>query len=111
VFADRVPTTPHARVDDWLTSLDAMAGLSVRTLVPSHGPVARGRAGIDQTRRYLRWLDGSLAQGAQRGLEVTELLAQPVPPEFRGWAAFDTEYVRNVLHLYPGHEARSLQPR
>jgi quinoprotein relay system zinc metallohydrolase 1 len=111
VFADRVPTTPHAEVDEWLKSLDALAGVSVRTLIPSHGPVARGRAGIDQTRRYLRWLDGSLARSAQRGLEVAELLTQPVPAEFRAWAAFDTEYVRNLLHLYPAHEARSLQPR
>ena len=32
----------------------------------------------------------------------------PVPAEFRGWAAFDTEYLRNVAHLYPGYERRAL---
>lgn len=111
VFAERVPTTPHARVPEWLASLDALAAQPMRSLVPSHGPVAQGLAGIDQTRRYLRWLEGSLASAARRGLEVSELLAQPVPAEFRAWAAFDTEYVRNIVHLYPAHEARSLQSR
>ncbi|HSV71420.1 MAG TPA: quinoprotein relay system zinc metallohydrolase 1 [Methylibium sp.] len=111
VFADRVPTTPHARVDEWLTSLDALALAPTGALVPSHGPVARGRAGVEQTRRYLQWLDGHLAGAARQGHEIAELLSRPVPDEFRAWAAFDTEYVRNVMHLYPGHEARSLQPR
>ncbi len=36
-------------------------------------------------------------------------MALPVPPEFRAWAAFATEYPRNVVHLYPGYEARTLQ--
>jgi hypothetical protein len=77
-------------------------------LVPSHGPVERGVVGIEQTRRYLRWIDASFTQAAQGGLEMNDVLRQPVPAEFRAWAAFKTEYGRNVAHLYPRYEQRAL---
>lgn len=108
VFADRIPTTPHADIPAWLASLDALAARAPRLLVPSHGPVDRGVAGIEQTRRYLRWLDQSFDRAARRGDDMNDVLSQPVPAEFRGWAAFATEYVRNVAHLYPRYEQRVL---
>lgn len=115
VFVERVPTTPHASLADWLAALDALAaadaGQPFKTLVPSHGPVRPDARGIAQTRAYLRWLDSSFSAAARRGLEMTELLAQPVPAEFRGWAALATEYTRNVVHLYPAYEAQSFQSR
>lgn len=111
VFADRVPTTPHADVAAWLASLDRVAALGVRIVVPSHGPVDRGLAGIDGTRRYLRWLDGTFADWARQGWDLNEVLRGPVPAEFRGWAAFGTEYLRNVTHLYPVYERRVLSSR
>ncbi len=114
VFAHRVPTTPHAQLDAWFASLDAMAALAARgitQIVPSHGPVARGAEGIDETRRYLHWLDTSFSAAARQGLEMSEVLTLPVPAEYRAWAAFQTEYVRNVAHLYPRYEQRALQGR
>jgi quinoprotein relay system zinc metallohydrolase 1 len=108
VFADRVPTTPHADLGPWLASLDELAARKPSAVVPSHGPVDGGLAGIDQTRRYLRWLDASFTQAARAGLEMNDVLRQPVPAEFRGWAAFKTEYGRNVAHLYPRYEQRVL---
>lgn len=111
VFVDRVPTTPHAKLGDWLASLDALQPLRVETMVPSHGPVVGDARGIEQTRAYLRWIDGSFSQAAQRGWDLNEVLRQPVPADFRGWAAFATEYTRNVVHLYPAYETRVLQRR
>lgn len=115
VFVDRVPTTPHARLPDWLASLDALAAAHAerpfKAMVPSHGPVRQDARGIEQTRNYLRWLDGHFSTAAQRGVEMTELLAMPVPAEFRHWAALDTEFTRNVVHLYPAYETQALQAR
>lgn len=113
VFSRRVPTTPHAQVPAWLASLDALQalpGLAQAQVVPSHGPVHRGPEGLEQTRRYLRWLDGRFRDAAVQGQEMNELLRAPVPPEFRGWAAFDTEYLRNIAHLYPRYEREALAP-
>ncbi len=107
VFAQRIPTTPHAQVSAWMTSLDrlrARPGLATAIVVPSHGPVHRGFLGTDQTRDFLRWLDGHFARAAQEGWDMNDLLRAPVPAPYREWAAFRTEFVRNVAHLYPRYE-------
>jgi glyoxylase-like metal-dependent hydrolase (beta-lactamase superfamily II) len=112
VFANRIPTTPHARVDRWLASLDRLEALlaaeRVHTLVPSHGPVRADLSGIAQTRNYLQWLDHQFSAWARQGWEMTDVLHAPVPQPFRSWAAFETEYVRNVAHLYPRYENQML---
>jgi quinoprotein relay system zinc metallohydrolase 1 len=115
VFVQRIPTTPHAEVGPWLKSLDALDSLNLRTLVPSHGPVQTtpeaARDGIAQTRRFLQWVDQNFSRWAAQGWEMNEVLRAPVPAEFRGWAAFKTEYTRNVAHLYPVYEQRVLGAR
>ncbi|MBL8482047.1 MAG: quinoprotein relay system zinc metallohydrolase 1 [Rhodocyclaceae bacterium] len=103
-FHARVPTTPHAAVPAWLESLDVLETLPFRIVVPSHGPVAHTGAPITETRAYLRWLDATLRDAAARGLDMNEVLALPIPERFRGFAALDTEFVRNVSHLYPRYE-------
>jgi quinoprotein relay system zinc metallohydrolase 1 len=112
VFTDRIPTTPHARVGPWLASLERLPALlqaaGVRTVVPSHGPVRDDLQGLAQTQRFLRWVDGSFTRWAREGWDMNEVLRAPVPAEFRGWAAFQTEYIRNVAHLYPRYEREVL---
>jgi quinoprotein relay system zinc metallohydrolase 1 len=113
VFAQRVPTTPHADIGPWLASLQRLEELVARRglrIVPSHGPVRDDAGAIAATARYLRWLDASFRAAAERGLEMNEVIAQPVPEEFRGWAALRTEYVRNVANLYPRYERAALLP-
>jgi quinoprotein relay system zinc metallohydrolase 1 len=107
-FADRIPTTPHARIDAWLASLTTLAATlkaaDARVIVPSHGPVRHDTAALFQTRDYLRWLDDRLRLAARNGLELAEVLKLPLPAPYKSWAAVDTEYLRNVVHLFPGHE-------
>jgi len=115
VFADRVPTTPHARPRDWLKALDALAALpalKAGTVVPSHGPVhsgSSGNLGLPQTRAYLLWLDEQFARWAEQGWDMNEVLRGPVPDAFKHWAAWPAEYTRNVAHLYPAYERWVLQ--
>jgi quinoprotein relay system zinc metallohydrolase 1 len=115
-FAERIPTTPHAQLANWLTSLaqlDAdlqtlLPAPQLHALVPSHGPVRADTSALQQTRDYLTWLDTTFEQAAQAGLDMVELLRIPLPLTFRHWAAVSTEFTRNVIHLYPQYEARSL---
>lgn len=109
VFFQRAPTTPHARIDRWLASLDRLAALPFKTLVPGHGPVTQDAAPIAQTRAYLAWLQRSMAQGADAGLDMTEMLARPLPAEFRQLAVEPEEYRRSVSHLYPAAEQAALE--
>jgi len=104
VFVQRIPTTPHARIVAWQRSLQTLATLAPTALVPSHGPVRTDTQGIVMTRRYLQWIDRTFREAAERGLDMNEVLRLDVPAEFRAWAAFGTEYVRNVAHLYPRYE-------
>ncbi len=109
VFADRVPTTPHADPQAWLRSLEALSRLKLTTVVPSHGPVHSGLRGLQQTRAYLQWLDGSFTRWAAAGWEVNEVLRASPPDDFTRWAAWPAEYTRNVAHLYPRYERAALQ--
>lgn len=109
VFNQRLPTTPHAHVGPWLASLERLAALPIKVLVPGHGPVARDATPLEQTRAYLTWLQRTLAEGAAAGRDMTEMLASPLPPAFAGWAVAPTEYQRSVSHLYPAAEEAALE--
>jgi quinoprotein relay system zinc metallohydrolase 1 len=111
VFADRVPTTPHADPKAWLAALDTLAGLKLGTVVPSHGPVHQGPRGLQQTRDFLQWLDTSFTQWAAQGWEMNDVLRARPPEAFTRWAAWPAEYTRNVAHLYPAYERAALAPR
>ena len=113
VFADRVPTTPHAHIGQWLTSLDPLAQWltegGYRWVVPSHGPIHQGLVGVEQTRDWLRWLQTTLQTSAERGLDLNEvLLDTPIPPRFAQWAAMPAELHRSLTQLYPAVEAKAL---
>lgn len=116
-FADRIPTTPHAKLPLWQSSLTQLSadlasllpGERLHFVVPSHGPVRADAHALDQTREYLTWLDARLSHAAQSGLEMVDVLRSPVPAPYRNWAAINTEYARNVTHLYPNYEVQSLQ--
>ena len=112
VFSQRVPTTPHADFEAWLASLDTLAQWqqsgNFQQVVPSHGPVHTGSAGIDETRDWLRWLTASLQASAERGLDLSEVLRQPVPERFAQWAAQPVELQRTLAQWYPRFEQRAL---
>lgn len=114
-FSQRIPTTPHADIPAWLASLRQLEGdipkvlgRQPKAVIPSHGLVRADLAAIVQTRDYLTWIDSTLTRSARQGLEMTEVLAQAIPSAFASWAALDTEYLRNVVHLYPRYETHVL---
>jgi quinoprotein relay system zinc metallohydrolase 1 len=108
VFANRVPTVPHAHLDRWIASLQRIRQWitqgRVKTVVPSHGPVHTGSQGVDQTLDWLQWLHARMQTSAARGLDISEVLRLPIPERFASWAALRPEYVRNVTTLYPRYE-------
>ncbi len=112
VFSRRVPTTPHADFEAWLSSLDTLAQWQrqegFQQVVPSHGPVHTGPAGIEETRDWLRWLTASLRESAERGLDLSEVLDMPVPERFKGWAAQPAELQRTLTQWYPRYEQAAL---
>jgi quinoprotein relay system zinc metallohydrolase 1 len=108
VFHDRAPSTPHADLARWRTSLDTLAALGHRRVVPGHGPVDLTPAGaIRQTRDWIDWLEATLEQAAADGLGMVEAGALPIPERFVRLKAARYELQRSVAHLYPAIEAKT----
>lgn len=112
VFNGRAPTTPHADIDVWFKALDELEALSESpgfvALVPGHGAISRDASPIRQTRAWLTWLQASLRQAAEAGLDMSEVLARPLPASFVELPVAASEYRRSVGHLFPAAEAQAL---
>lgn len=111
VFFERAATTPNADIDRWLASLDQLAALPYRVLVPGHGPAVLDGEAIIQTRDYLDWLRQTLVDAAERGLDMNEIMRLAMPARFRRLAVLQEEWRRSVSHLYPDIELQSLPVR
>ena len=110
VFNDRTATTPHANVDNWLEALDKIQGLAFKTMVPGHGDIVKNASAVAQTRQYLLWLEKTLRQSADNGLDMIETIQQPIPQQFSAIPLVKSEYTRSVSHLFPAMEANVLTP-
>lgn len=105
LFYQRALTTPNTPgLAVWLKDLRALEALPWKVLVPGHGPLSTDRAPFAQMVDYLGWLDGLLRESAAQGLDMTEVIALPLPPRFAGIALGQYELIRSVSHLYPGYE-------
>ena len=114
-FNGRAPTTPHADVAHWLAALDRLEALTRESgfaaLVPGHGAVTRDAAPLRQTRAWLTWLTQTMRDAARAGLDMNDLLARPLPPEFAKLPVAASEYRRSVGHLFPAAEQAALEGR
>ena len=110
VFNNRAATTPNATIATWLKTLDVLQTLPFKTLVSGHGKVTNDKAPIAQTHAYLEWLDTTLKNGAEQGLDMNEVMQTPIPEQFKDVALAQHELRRSVAHLYPALETAVLKP-
>ena len=112
VFNGRAPTTPHADVAHWLKALDQLDALTreagFKALLPGHGAPTADAAPIGQTRAWLTWLSAAMRDAAKAGLDMNDVLARPLPPEFASLPVAASEYRRSVGHLFPAAEQEAL---
>ncbi|WEN42943.1 Hydroxyacylglutathione hydrolase [Thauera sp. GDN1] len=109
VFNGRAPTTPHADIARWLAALDALERLPAQRWVPGHGEVVTDTAPLRQTRDYLAWLQRTIRQSAEDGLDMSEVFATPIPARFAALALVENEFRRSVAHLFPAAEQAVLE--
>lgn len=103
-FLYRAPTTPHADIDTWRQSLDALASMDKALIMPGHGPSDASDESIAQTADYIDWLHGTLSEAVGRGYSMNEAMLLPIPERFAGLGVVRTEFERSVVHLYPALE-------
>jgi uncharacterized sulfatase len=111
-FNGRAPTTPHADVPHWLAALDQLESLTgapgFKVLLPGHGAQATDAGPIRLTRSWLTWLSAAMRDAAKSGLDMNDVLARPLPPEFASLPVALSEYRRSVGHLFPAAELDAL---
>lgn len=105
VFLDRAPTTPHADLNKWRSSLDAIGGMDCRQLIPGHGPVETGMRGVQQTHEWLNVLEEAIRGAFERGLSMNEAMAVTLPEWTQKMALVRYEFERSIMHFYPKLEA------
>jgi quinoprotein relay system zinc metallohydrolase 1 len=105
VFLDRAPTTPHADIERWQTSLANLGAIPSSRLIPGHGPAEENLRGIEQTRQWLEAIDQIIKDAFEKGLDVTEAIALPLPDWTEKIALARYEFERSVMHIYPKLEA------
>lgn len=108
VFHDRAPATPHADLALWHKSLDTLAALPRRQLVPGHGPLDTDGSAIAQTRDWLDWLDTALHAAVAQGMDMTEAGQMPIPEKFASVKMARYELQRSVAHFYARIEDATL---
>ena len=88
----------HGNPDHWISILDRITSLGVRTVVPGHGPVGPVEA-IQPVQCYLRDIAQIVRDAVQAGKSKAEVEALKIPAAYEQWAG--TEYFgRNMSALY-----------
>jgi glyoxylase-like metal-dependent hydrolase (beta-lactamase superfamily II) len=90
------PYTGDAYLADWPATLDRIAALKPRALVPGRGDAlttpAKVRAAIDGTRAFVRKLFASVRRGRRAGKDLRTVYRDTyrrLKPEFGHWVIFD----------------------
>lgn len=109
-FYNRTPTTPHAHVNSWQRAIKQLQDIPYHTIVPGHGPLDKNGASLTQTLSYLDWLQATLQQAAEDGLEMTEVMRLNKPAAFQKFSVLDKEFERSVAHLWPTLVEQTLPP-
>ncbi|GAA0686111.1 quinoprotein relay system zinc metallohydrolase 2 [Marinobacterium maritimum] len=105
VFYQRALTTPHTPgLKQWQNELEQLRQIPFKLMLPGHGPRVTDRRALDQMKDYLMWLDSTLRSSAERGMSMTEVMAQPIPERFNSIALRRAEFERTVFHLYANYE-------
>lgn len=107
-FLDRAPTTPHADIKTWRETLAKLGAIAASKIVPGHGPAETGMRAIEQTRDWLDRIEEVIGRSFEAGLDITEAMVAPLPPDLEKIALARYEFQRSVMHLYPKLEAARL---
>ena len=110
VFYQRALATPNTPgLEAWLADISTLQNLPWTLIVPGHGPLATDNQPFVQMHDYLTWLDSTLRDAAQRGLDMNQVIRLPIPERFANVSLTRYELVRTVSHLYPHYEKQQWQ--
>jgi len=105
---NRIPETANGALEAWAKTLERLAVLPARTVVPAHGPPGPP-ARLRELAAYLDALRSRTHQAYAAGMSLLEAPRAVAVQEYRDWALYDTVHPRNVHHAYLALERRELE--
>lgn len=106
IFNQRALATPHANLEKWVLALKELKKLDFEILVPGHGKATFSKEVIDENIRYLTFLDKTLKDALDNGLDTFEILSLEVPEDIKNYSMFEEEYERTIINLYKKYELK-----
>ncbi|MGH8812411.1 MAG: quinoprotein relay system zinc metallohydrolase 2 [Advenella sp.] len=104
LFTERTPSV-DGDVKGWIQAIDTIKRKPVARLVPGHGSSPKDQtAAWDAQRRYLLTLQSDIAQGIDKGQDMSEVMLHAAAQEKDKWRLFDVINPRNVNLLFPKME-------
>jgi glyoxylase-like metal-dependent hydrolase (beta-lactamase superfamily II) len=104
---DATPYAGDAYFQDWPKTLDAIAALKPRALVPGRGPALVGEdqvaAGLDSTRSFVSDLYANVKAGAAAGEDLKSVYRrtyEALAPKYGKWVIFDHCMPFDVTRAY-----------
>jgi glyoxylase-like metal-dependent hydrolase (beta-lactamase superfamily II) len=104
---DATPYTGDAYLTDWPATLDAIAALEPRKLVPGRGASLQTpeavRAGLDGTRAFISDMFAAVKEGAAAGKDLRAVYKetyQRLKPKYGSWVIFDHCLPFDVTRAY-----------
>jgi quinoprotein relay system zinc metallohydrolase 2 len=103
VFLRHIPVLDGS-IRNWLGSLDDLAALPARRVVPGHGPVSDWPAALADLRRYLGTLATDIRRDVKSGRPIREAAEQAAATERQRWELFENYNTRNATAAYSQFE-------
>lgn len=104
LFTERTPSV-DGDVKGWIQAIDTLRQKTVAHLVPGHGPSPKDQAAAwEAQRHYLQTLLSDIAQGIDKGQDMSDVMQQAAAQEKDKWQLFDIINPRNVNLLFPKME-------
>jgi quinoprotein relay system zinc metallohydrolase 2 len=99
VFLRHVPVLDGS-LKGWLATIDELAAISARRVVPGHGPVADWPAALEDERTYLQRLAQDVRESIERGDTIAAASQSVAQSERTRWELFDEINARNATAAY-----------
>ena len=101
IFEGRIPFTGSANTKHWLSLLDTLKGVKLKSLIPGHGAAANNPdQAIKLTRRYLHRMREVMAVAVDDLMPFDEAFAQADWSEFEHLPAFKSAHRKNAYGVY-----------
>jgi cyclase len=83
----------------WIAQLECLEQSGLCTFVPGHGPLG-DQSDLALERQYILMLRERVTRAIQAGQPVEEVLRQPLPSAFAGWASSPLRLEANAKSMY-----------